>query len=476
MQTARNLTYEPRGEKAQEYIEGLGKLAEPLAAVGPMPEILGATSAASMRPKISKNPEISIDTELGRELTPKASPVKIVPGAKKTEDIDLAKEMGGKAREFAENPDKPEFAENILKSGTLVVDPIARQAVKQGIDKGLVSMVKTSSKETRDKMAAMLNIVKRGKRDLRYQDRHRPWDIAGKSLEGRVSFIRDVNRKAGKEVSEASKNLAGKTIDYSQSLDSFTDDLGDHGVIFSRNDEGKLIPTFESSTFRASPKPKRIIRELVSMLDTEGPVDARQAHISKKVIDELVDWGKNATGGAGQVEGLAKRLRGKINAELGEVSSEYKKANQKYSETVNALDDLARASGSKLSIGQEGYNQAVGTGLRRLLSNAQSKSQLVKAIDDLESLSKKYGATFPDDIRDQVSFANQLDAIFGPSAKTSLAGETGKVIDRGVEAALGQKTLPGLVAEGTSGALKRIRGVNEENALKALEQLIRADY
>jgi len=91
-------------------------------------------------------------------------------------------------------------------------------------------------------------------------------------------------------------------------------------------------------------------------------------------------------------------------------------------------------------------------------------------------LSIKHGSKFADDVRDQVSFANQLDALFGTSAKTSLAGESEKVAERVAETALGTRTLTGMAAEGGKAAMQAARGVNEENAFKSLEALLKTQY
>ena len=476
-----NFSYAPKTEVGQEYTQSVGEALEPMAGLTPMTaEIAGAMTAATMAPKgippKRMAPKPVIDREMGSDFTPEPIPAEVVPGARNADEIASAAMAGGKVRDFVMNPKSPDFAEVVLRNGELVTDPIARQAVNQGLDKGLVSMVKTSSLATRSKYAAMMNIIKKGKDDLRYQDANRVWDVAGDSMELRISHLVDINKEAGREVSQAAKNLAGQSVDYAPAMGSFIDDLGEHGVMFSRNADGRLVPEFGQSTFRASAKPKRMIKVLVDMLDTDGPVDAKKGHIAKKVVDELVNWGKESSGSAGQVEVSAKRLRGSINELLGEVSPEYKAANTKYAETIGVLDDFAKASGSKLNPGDDGYYQAIGTGLRRMLSNATSKSALIKSANDIETIAAKYGAKFPDDVRDQVSFANHLDGLFGPAAKTSLAGETAKVFDKVAETATGQQTMTGLVTSGLKSGYKFAKGRNEANAIKALEELVRTNY
>lgn len=399
-----------------------------------------------------------------------------VPGVKDAEETINLSQQGGDLQKYIANPEDPEKADFVIKGGKLVKDPIASQAIKQGVDPNLVAMVKTASPETRKKMRAQLEILKRGKKNLRYQNQFRPWDVAGKSMADRVKFLRDVNREGGKEVNQAAKALAGEFVDYTPAIDSFITRLNDNGVVVVRGADGKIKPDFSQSIFRSSGKPQKIIRDIINHLDTDNPVDAREVHIAKKYIDELVNWGGSATGNAGQVEGIAKNLRGDLNRVLGDAFPDYREANTKYSETLSALEDIRKSSGAKVKIDDDEFNQAVGTGLRRVLSNAQAGAPLRSAMKDAEDLVVKYGGGFPDDIRDQISFAERLDAMFGSSAKTSIGGEMDKTADRVADTALGQKTLTGLAAEGVKAGYKAARGVNEENAIKALETLLSTEY
>lgn len=399
-----------------------------------------------------------------------------VPGVKDAGEVVNLSQQGGDVQKFIANPEDPDFADSIIKGGKLVKDPIASQAIKQNIDPGLVSMIKTASPETRQRMRAQLQVLKRGKKNLRYQNEVRPWDVAGDAMKKRVDFLKRVNKEGGREVNEASKALEGQYVDYTPAIDSFISNLNDAGVVVVRDSDGKIKPDFTRSVFRSSGKPQKIVRDIIKHLDTDNPVDAREVHIAKKYIDELVNWGKSATGNAGQVEGMAKRLRGDLNSVLGDAFPEYKAANRKYSDTINALDEVAKSAGVKLRPEDPEYSRAIGVGLRRVLSNAQSGAPLRAAMRDSEAIVKEYGGDFPDDIRDQISFAERLDAMFGSSAKTSLGGEMDKTADRVAETALGQKTATGLLAEGAVSAYRKSRGINEENAIKALETLLSTDY
>ena len=96
------------------------------------------------------------------------------------------------------------------------------------------------------------------------------------------------------------------------------------------------------------------------------------------------------------------------------------------------------------------------------------------AIQNLEETAKKYGGSFDDDILNLSIFADELDAVFGSGARTSLRGEVGKA---GVDTAIdvSQMTIPGALAVGAKAGAKRLRGVNEANQLKSIRDLLKGN-
>ena len=68
--------------------------------------------------------------------------------------------------------------------------------------------------------------------------------------------------------------------------------------------------------------------------------------------------------------------------------------------------------------------------------------------------------------------ADELDNVFGPVARTSLAGETAKGFKKGAEAVAGQRTVVGAAIEAGAAGVERLRGINEANAFKSITELI----
>ena len=161
----------------------------------------------------------------------------------------------------------------------------------------------------------------------------------------------------------------------------------------------------------------------------------------------------------------------------------YNKANTQYSETINALDSLQSAAGTKLDLFGDNADKAIGTSLRRLLSNTQSRVNMIDAIDELETVARstekglglrigKEGQTaFDDDVLTQVLFADELDSMFGAGARTSFKGQISQAIESGSQAAR-RGVIDTALDVGAAG-VEKARGINEENAIKSIEKLLR---
>ena len=70
-------------------------------------------------------------------------------------------------------------------------------------------------------------------------------------------------------------------------------------------------------------------------------------------------------------------------------------------------------------------------------------------------------------------FEDELEAVFGGGARTSLKGEVKKA---NIESAIdvSQMSIPGALAVGAKAGIKRMRGINEKNQLKAIKALLSA--
>lgn len=433
----------PKSEAGQEYIKETGEALAPMQAIPSVAGELNVLSqiarAASKMPKIFKT-QSAYKQKIADDIM-----------AGKT-DRNLAKYI-------------------VTGSGKVKADKAAKSAIKQGFDEGVVSAIKGATPEDRFKMTQMVNVLKKGKENALYSQKNRPSDIAGKSLLNRVNHIKKVNRDAGAKLDRVAKSLKGKQVDFSDPVNNFMSNLDDMGIKLDKNND----PVFIGSDIEQLSGPQMAVKNIVNRLKSgkKGVVpDAYELHRLKKYIDENVTYGKMGEGLKGKTERVLKQLRADVDNALDQNFKQYNKVNTTYADTVSAIDSLQNVAGKKMDLFGPNANKAVGTLLRRMMSNAQSRINLVDAVDDIERIARKYKGKFKDDIATQMLFADELDTVFGPTARTSLAGETGKAIRTGGEAALGQKTAAGLALEAGSAIGEKARGINQANAFKAINELL----
>ena len=372
------------------------------------------------------------------------------------------------------------------EAGQVVADQAGKRATWQGFDDGFVAMVKSSSPETRQKMSAMLDVVEQGKKDFRYAAENRPLDIAGESVLKRIRIVREANRMARNRLDHVAKDLKGQRVDVQPAVESFLSELDDMGVKFSPKDGGL---SFQGSDIEGVEGPQKVIRSVLNrMLNTRAP-DAYDVHRLKRYIDEMVTYGKSAPGSEGlkgRSLAMVKALRHDLDGILDQRFPEYNRVNTEYAETIGALNAVQDVAGKKMDLLGENADKALGTLTRRLLSNAQSRIPLMDAANQLDEVAGRYvgqnrNAIVPygqivkrtgvesldDDLLTQVMFTDQMDKMFGAASKTSLLGDAEKAFRAGTG---GGKSM---VVEGAVAAGKKMAGINEDNAIKAMRELLK---
>lgn len=389
----------------------------------------------------------------------------------KSGKIDAVKRLDDIADEIAQaQPQKALVKYTVDGAGKLKNDALAQKTIKQGFDAGTVSAISSASLADKAKMAKMVDVMKKGKENALFAVKNRPSDIAGDSLLERVKYVKNINREAGSQLNDVAKSLKGKPVNFDQPIKNFMNNLDDMGVTIE-----KLTPKFKGSDIEGLAGPetavKNIIKRLTGGIKGKMP-DAHELHRMKKYIDENVTYGKTGEGLKGKTERILKQLRRDLDDTLDTNFPEYDSVNTRYADTVSSLDALQDVAGRKMDLFGPNADKATGTLLRRLMSNAQSRINLADAVDSLETIAKKYGAVFDDDISTQMLFADELDSVFGPVARTSLAGETAKGFKKGAEIATGQKTAAGMAVETAAAAAEKLRGINEANAFKSITELL----
>ena len=370
-------------------------------------------------------------------------------------------------------------------AGKAQKDPIAKQAIAQGVDEGTVAMIKGASRTDKANMRRMIAILERGKENAREGALNRASDVAGRSIVSRIRTLKEVNREAGRRIGEIAKTLKapragapGENLlpnpdaipqpDFSRAINTFVEELDGIGVKLTQDPKtGRFVPDFTDSTIEDIPGAERLLKVIVKRLGRQN-ADALKAHEAKQFIRNHVSFGKSQEGLQGKVEGIAKTLARDLDQTLDATYPQYKKVNDVFAETRGVLDAIEDVAGSKIDITGRNADKALGTLSRSLLSNIRSRANMLNAFSDLDTVAKKYGNNLDDDIISQALFIDELDKMFGASARTSLQGDSEKAVRMG----LGGGTREILTEAAVEGA-KKVKGLSQENALKALKALLK---
>ena len=356
----------------------------------------------------------------------------------------------------------------LSETGEVVKDTTVKKAGVQGFDEGVLSAIRSGSVQDKKVLRRILRIREAGLKNQRTGLIDRASDVVGDRIKSRLDVIVKKNKEAGQRIGREAESLRDETLDFSQSIDQFFDDLAKEGV--NVTDEGV---EFADSRFEDLAAAERIIKVIVKRAERlSESMNAKKAHDLKQFIDEQVSFGKSE-GLTGKAESIVKSLRANIDGQLDDAYDGYRKANQEYADTIEVINNLQSAAGNKINITGKNANKALGTLARGVMSNNRGRQELLNVLDDLQSTATKYGGKFDDDILLQALFVDELDTVFKPAARTSLAGDTAKnaMVDAGTSFASGDPS-GGIVSSAARYAGDKLKGRNQENALKAIREFL----
>lgn len=367
-------------------------------------------------------------------------------------------------------PDERAAGYVMFKPGAPVKDnrltALIREAERQGFNKGQLTAVQMASNADKNAMQRMIAIKKNMARIGNYQKR--PSDVAGEVVIKQLNSVKNIKDTAGKQLDAIANQLKGKKVDFTPAVDDFVHDLDKIGVTFDR----QMNPVFKGSDIQGIKPAENAIRAIVNRMKLgarrEVP-DAYDMHRLKRYIDENVNYGKMKGGLTGKTESIIKNLRHNIDSSLDNASPAYDQVNTRYSDAIGAINDIQDISRS-MDFSGEYANSNMGQLMRRMMSNAVSRERVSAAVDQLHQIYTKYGGVSKNDPRVLMGFANELDSVFGSSAPTSFMGEISKGVKHGLsDAAMGGRS--GAIKTGAA-ALQAARGINEDNAFKAIDNLL----
>lgn len=511
------MTYMPRSEAGQAVLGSMGRVVEPIGEAAQwvgekikggvqsitgsekageitkdvaslLPDILGLTALTARGPVVLKQngrPTPELQQALERQgityeaLSPEAQaaiPDTLPATASPSTQMAVTGERAVEA-DIAAGGRQAGLAGKQIEGETpwtrsVVADPLAQEALKQGFEPRIVQRVKTATPETRadmDKMLRRFEAFKAG------NETSRPSDIAGQAVVQRINFIKGKANEARAELNQiAQQNLAGKQIDptpIQQTLGTALDELGVN--VLSAN--GKPVVSYKGSIIEADVGSQKAINSLLELMSGGAPADALRFHNLKRQIDALVDYGKAGKEGIpASGERVLKQIRNALNQSLRQIDPDYARVNDVLSTSLRVFDDLSDSVGTKIDIFGASADRGVGQQLRRLFSNTQARIAMEDAIKELDDVAAQFGGNFNNSAYDLALFATHLDKRFGTVAETSLQGVMESAVGRASQAATQGTTATAaqMAADFVKRKTAEARGINDYNALRAMEQLL----
>ena len=355
-------------------------------------------------------------------------------------------------------------------------DARAIEASAQGWGKGVINAVKSANPLERVKFKQMNRLAKKIIDDP--EGFERTWDVVGDSFITRFNILRNVNRKAGKDLEKASKQLKNKTVDYRPAVSQFQKDLEDMGIELwqvpdpTSKTGAKVVAKFENSDIEGITAAENVINNVVARMNKGDNLTAYDLHRMKKFIDEHVSWGVSGEGLKGKTINVLKDLRKNLDEILDTNFPLYDKANTEYMKTIRAMDEIQKVAGKQVDLASENGAAFIGQEARALLSNRQKRVRLYDAMKQLDNVAEDFGGKQYDSIMKLTIYADELDSMFEEvRRRTSIAGEMDKVAKTASKGGA-KEALQDVVIEKGADLLEGAQGINKANAWKAIEELI----
>lgn len=300
---------------------------------------------------------------------------------------------------------------------------IVEDAKKQGYSESDINFLATVSDNDKPTLQRMFDVTAKAQSNPRQITRAA--DILGENATGIVKQVQSQNAKAGKMVDQTAKALKGKSFDASSIEQSVLSSLDDAGIAI--NGDGTI--DFSNSVFKNTPKLQKQIERVIRTIPDGS--DGYNAHIFKKSVDELVDYGEGGQGLSGKASSLLKGFRTSVDDALDNAFPEYNTANTEYKATKDFIEKVQNVVGKKVDFSTKAGAQAFGQSFRSAFSNNKSRGQTLSLIEELQNIAKQRKLKGAEqNLLDQALYVNMLEEQFGTQAATGLAGEVGKALTK----------------------------------------------
>ena len=347
-----------------------------------------------------------------------------------------------------------------------VKDPIQKDAIRQGFDKGLIAMIREGSPVDRKNMLTSLGIMEEATNNTRARMTARTTDVAGDSVLKRYNTVARENKKAGEGIDRFAKaNMRTSSVDFSEPVNEFRSTLENMNVRF--NPDNSL--DFSNADMQGMAGVEGFLNRIVGRMRSQRNMSAYEVHTFKRFLDTQLAYGRSMEGLEGDAERAVKNLRRQLDGVLDNKYPKYDKLNTTYAESITALKAFKKAVGPSIDVEGIGANSAVGTAVRAVGSNRVTRVNLLNALNDLDGLSAKYGQKFNDDVLTQAQFTMELDKIFGTKADTAFAAQS--AVDTASRVPM---SVSGVAMEGLRQGANKIMGRDEKKQFRAMEKLLKS--
>jgi len=357
-------------------------------------------------------------------------------------------------------------------------DTLAIRAIDEmEIPENMVNAMKELSPADRQDALKMLDIIEKGKTNSAFADKYRPGDILGETLKENIDHLVDVNAKHRLRLDHYVKTqLKGKPVAVDDALQSFASQLDELGVTLNQSKSGKITPDFDGA-LKLNTNDRKPIREAIrkiSRVIESGRPTADVVHDLKRALDNEIPWDA-ASQMTTEGKGLLKSLRHDLNETLRETFDQYKEINKVLEDTTKTLKDMAKAAGTKYNPESAKAGAYLGQELRKLSTNYNSRIPLTDAIEQVETMARKYGLQSEKSVTRQATAVNMLEDLFGPSASRGFRAEIQKGTRDGI-AESAKRGLKGDQSHFVDKAIDVVHGVtsnaSEAGQFKVLKQLL----
>ena len=281
------------------------------------------------------------------------------------------------------------------------------KSVSAGVDRSNALAFVGSPEKNREVFSQTLRTAKAASKGKSLQASRNHTNALGKRVLARWDRMKELNKKAGEEIDRVAENvLKGQQVDMRAIHDGFMSSMKDLGVRLDPN-TGKFV--YDSTSIREL-NPAREMLEKAWRVTAGAKGDAYTLHRAKRIIDEVVTYGKPLEGITGNTESQVRKLRGLINETLQNVSDDYRIANKKYSTGITALNRFRDATKGAFDPDDKMSEDIMGLIIKDVNVKTPRSLRLKEVTDGLEDAIETVGGkSFEDDLATQALFNSEVE-------------------------------------------------------------------